>query len=212
MDCHICSKPCESFVHTKTSITYYHCNACEYIFKSPKYYQDLQTQKERYNLHQNNEEDADYRAYFQRFLDFVLPYVSGVHTALDFGCGRSSLLAQLLEEEGISCDYYDPIYHPHTLDDSKKYELIVSTEVFEHLHQSKEVFENLLGRLDKGGYLAIQTEFHTNEHLGFQTWWYPQDPTHIVFFRVKTFEVLCETFACKIVAENGKNMVIIQKM
>jgi len=212
LNCHICSKSCDSFVHEKTNITYYHCKACEYVFKSPECYQDLEAQKERYNLHENNEEDVGYRAYFQRFLDFVLPYVGEVQTALDFGCGRTSLLAKLLEKEGISCDYYDPIYHPDTLDDSKKYDLIVSTEVFEHLYQPKEVFESLLGRLHKGGYLAIQTEFHSNEHTSFQKWWYPQDSTHIVFFRAKTFEVLCKTFGCVFVADNGKNMVVMQKV
>ena len=199
-------------MHAKTNITYYHCKACEYIFKSPDCYQDFEVQKERYNLHENNEEDTGYRAYFQRFLDFVLPCVGEVQIALDFGCGRTSLLAKLLEEEGMKCDYYDPIYHPHTLDDKQKYDLIVSTEVFEHLHQPKEVFENLLGRVNKGGYLAIQTEFHGNEQASFQKWWYPQDPTHIVFFRVKTFEVLCKTFDCVFVADNGKNMVIMQKV
>lgn len=212
VNCHICQKETIVFTHEKTGIKYYHCKACEYIFKSPEYYQDFEAQKERYNLHENNEEDAGYRAYFQRFLDFVLPYVGEVQTALDFGCGRTSLLAKLLEEEGISCDYYDPIYHPNTLVDAKKYDFVASIEVFEHLHQPKEVFENLLGHLHKGGYLAIQTEFHSSEHTSFQKWWYPQDPTHIVFFRTKSFEVLCETFACKILAENGKNIVLMQKI
>ncbi len=182
------------------------------MFKSPEYYQDFDTQKERYNLHENNDEDAGYIAYFQRFLDFTLPLVDRPQNALDFGCGRTSLLASLLEKEGIECDYYDPIYHPDTLEGHKTYDLIVSTEVFEHLHQPKEVFESLLGRLNKGAYLAIQTEFHSNDMDSFQKWWYPQDSTHIVFFRAKTFEVLCKTFGCTFVAENGKNMVIIEKV
>ena len=57
MNCHICDKPTESFKHEKTNITYYYCEACDYIFKSPECYQDLSTQKERYNL--NNEDHAD---------------------------------------------------------------------------------------------------------------------------------------------------------
>jgi SAM-dependent methyltransferase len=192
-------------------MTYYHCKACEYIFKSPECYQDLERQKERYNLHENNENDTGYRAYFQRFLNFILPYVEKPQSALDFGCGRTSLLAKLLKEEGIDCDYYDPIYHPHTLEEKKKYNLIVSTEVFEHLHQPREVFKSLLKRLNVGGYLAIQTEFHSNEKASFEKWWYPQDPTHIVFFRAKTFKVLCEIYRCKFVEDNGKNMVLIKR-
>jgi len=211
VNCHICQQETIVFTHEKTSITYYHCKSCEYIFKSPENYQDFEAQKERYNLHENNDEDAGYIAYFQRFLDFTLPLVSRPRSALDFGCGRTSLLASLLDKEGIACDYYDPIYHTDTLVEGKKYDLIVSTEVFEHLHQPSRVFEDLLEKLHTGGYLAIQTEFHSNDIDSFQKWWYPQDSTHIVFFRAKTFEVLSKNFGCVLLAENGKNMVIIKK-
>ena len=211
MDCHICNKATVSFVHEKTDIKYYHCEDCEYIFKSSEVYQDFDSQKERYNLHENDEEDEGYKAYFKRFLDFTLPLVGHPKTALDFGCGRSSLLASLLEKEGVDCDYYDPIYHPATLSDSKKYELIVSTEVFEHLHHPKEVFESLLGRLEKGGFLAVQTQFHPNNTEDFKKWYYHQDPTHIVFFTAQTFKKLCEEFECEFMGDNGKNMIVLQK-
>ena len=211
MKCHICDKQTESFTHDKTGIMYYHCKACEYIFKSPEFYQDLSTQKERYNLHENDENDEGYQAYFQRFLDFILPLVGKPETALDFGCGRTSLLASLLNNKGIACDYYDPIYHPDTLDEKKKYDLIVSTEVFEHLHQPKVVFESLLKRLKEGGYLALQTQFHPNSIEAFKKWYYHQDPTHIVFFTAHTFRVLCEKYGIEFVGENEKNMVLLKK-
>lgn len=211
MNCHICNNICDTFVHEKTNITYYHCNNCEYIFKSPECYQDFTTQKERYNLHENDENDEGYQAYFQRFLDFILPLLDKPKTALDFGCGRSSLLASLLKKEGIECDYYDPIYHPNTLDEKKKYELIVSTEVFEHLHQPREVFESLLERLEEGGYLALQTQFHPNDVDAFKKWYYHQDPTHIVFFTAHTFRVLCKENGVEFIADNGKNMVLMRK-
>lgn len=198
-------------MHEKTDITYYYCNACEYIFKSPECHQDLIAQKERYNLHENNEEDVGYKAYFKRFLDFIIPLVDKPKTALDFGCGRSSLLATLLETEGINCDYYDPIYHPNRTNDSKKYELIVSTEVFEHLHQPRVVFESLLEQLEEGGYLALQTQFHPNNIEAFKKWYYHQDPTHIVFFTAQTFRVLCKMYGCEFVGDNGKNMAVIKK-
>ncbi|AKF24840.1 methyltransferase [Sulfurovum lithotrophicum] len=211
MTCHICNKPAECFVDEKTKITYCHCKSCEYIFKSSECYQSIEEQKSRYDLHENDEDHPGYRAYFQRFLNFVLPLVGTPKTALDFGCGRSTLLASLLEEKGVHGDYYDPLYHPANLDNSKKYELIVSTEVFEHLHQPKEVFYSLLERLEDGGYLALQTQFHPNDETAFKKWYYHQDPTHIVFFRAKTFRVLAEMYGCEFVGDNGKNMVVIRK-
>jgi len=211
MHCHICDNICEPFVDKKTHIIYYTCSNCEYISKSPEYYQELSTQQERYNLHQNDESDAGYQAYFQRFLDFTLPLVGKPKSVLDFGCGATSLLCKMLEKEGMVCDYFDPIYHPDTLNENKKYELIVSTEVFEHLHQPREVFENLLERLEEGGHLALQTQFHPNDREAFQKWYYHHDPTHIVFFTLRTFEVLCKIYGCEIVGDNGKNMVVIRK-
>ena len=211
VNCHICSQSTSKFVDKKTNITYYHCKSCEYIFKSPLGYQDFDAQKERYNLHENNDEDMHYQAYFQRFLDFTLPLVGTPKCALDFGCGRTSLLATLLEKQGVSCDYYDPIYHPYTLEQGKKYDLIVSTEVFEHLHQPKEVFADVVARLNECGYLAIQTQFHTNDLTQFKTWYYHRDTTHIVFFTSKTFEVLCRQYGCHIVEHNAKNMIVMQK-
>jgi len=211
LQCQICNKTTASFVDEKTDITYHHCKVCEYIFKSPEHYIALDAQKERYDIHENDENSVGYRAYFQRFLDFVLPFVGAPKNALDFGCGESSLLAKMLRESGIETDYYDPIYHPSNLDDSKKYELIVSTEVFEHLHQPRVVFEMLISRLEEGGYLAIQTQFHPNEEEAFKKWWYHQDETHIVFFRAKTFRVLSEMYGCEFVEDNGANMVLLRR-
>ena len=211
LDCHICNEITETFIHEKTNISYYHCKSCEYIFKSPEYYQDFDIQEERYDLHTNDENDEGYIAYFQRFIDFIYPFVSSSKSALDFGCGASSILSKMFEKRRIPCDYYDPIYHPNGMNDNKKYDLIVSTEVFEHLHQPKEVFVSLLERLNKGGYLAIQTQFHTNNIEDFKKWYYHQDPTHVVFFSAQTFKVLCEDLACTFIVDNGKNMLILQK-
>ena len=65
-------------------------------------------------------------------------------------------------------------------------------------------------RLEEGGYLALQTQFHPNDVEAFKKWYYHQDPTHIVFFTAKTFKVLCEVYGCELIADNGKNMVVIK--
>jgi hypothetical protein len=211
MDCLICGHDTRTFVDEKSTIKYYYCPHCECISKSTEHFKPIPEQKERYDLHENNPEDEGYQAYFQRFLDFVLPLVGTPQTALDFGCGRSSLLADMLSNEGIQCDYYDPIYHPENLDNSKKYQLIVSTEVFEHLHDTKTVFEMLMGLLDERGYLALQTQFHPNDIDAFKKWYYHLDPTHIVFFTPQTFKFLCDISRGAFIKDNEKNMVVIRK-
>ena len=212
MDCHICNQPTSSFLYEHSSIKYYHCLDCEYIFKDQKYYQSIDAQKSRYDLHTNSEEDQGYIDYFNRFIYFVMPYLdSNVSYALDFGCGRSTLLGKLLEGHNIMCHSYDPIYHRDGIETNKKYDLVVSTEVFEHLHSPKDVFRKLNTLLKSSGYLAIQTQFHSNDKQKFKNWYYHKDETHITFFRPKTFEVLAKEFEFKVLGDNGKNIVILQK-
>ena len=211
MKCPICTHLCQYFDDLSSRVGYYHCHRCALIFKSPEHYQDFDAQKKRYDLHQNDEEDAGYRAYFGRFLDFVLPRVPGVRNALDYGCGATSLLASMLEEEGIACDSYDPIYHPDHAYREKRYDLIVSVEVFEHLHHPEEVFSELLEGLKPGGYLAIQTQFHPDSESQFLKWYYRLDPTHIFFFRPETFHYLAERYGCRYIGDDGEKVVVIQK-
>lgn len=211
MKCHICNDKTIMFTVTYSGIVCHYCKSCEYIFKDPSCYQPVKAQKERYDLHTNDENDEGYRAYFQRFVDFVIPHIGKPMTALDFGCGKSTLLSDILKNIGIDTDAYDPIYHPENWDDSKKYDLIVSTEVFEHLHQPKEVFETLLEHLNPSGFLAIQTQFHPENEEAFQQWYYHRDPTHIVFFSSKTFKRLAKIYKCNYIADNGKNMVILSR-
>jgi len=211
LHCPLCSHHCLPFIDLKNEVAYFRCSYCQLIFKSPATYQTFLEQKVRYDLHRNSEESDGYRAYFLRFLDFVLPHIGGVRSALDFGCGASTLLAKLLEERGIACDTFDPIYYPDTSYMDRRYDLIVSVEVFEHLHDPKMVFGHLLSRLEKGGYLAIQTEFSPGGIRAFLQWYYRLDPTHVMFFSPETFRYLCGSYACRYRIDNGKNILIVQK-
>ena len=211
MSCLICGKDTETFIDKKSEIEYSYCNNCQCISKSKEHFRPIPDQKERYDLHENDPEDEGYQAYFQRFLDFILPLVGTPKTALDFGCGRSSLLADMLRNEGIVSDYYDPIYHPENMDDSKKYQLIVSTEVFEHLHEPRSTFEELLENVEEGGFIALQTQFHPNDIEAFKKWYYHLDPTHIIFFTPQTFKVLADIYECEVIDHNGKNIIVIKK-
>jgi len=194
----------------KSQIEYFECGRCELIVKSPDKFSDFKEQKMRYDLHENSADDIGYQKYFGRFIDFLLPQIDGVESALDFGCGASTLLSQMLKRYDIECDYYDPIYHPDLSFESRKYDLIVSVEVFEHLHDPRGTFEMLIGRLNTSGYLAIQTEFRSSSREEFLEWYYRLDPTHIVFFSPKTLETLSDIYSLVPISHNSKNMILFQ--
>ena len=211
MECLVCSCECKSFRYEYADLDCYHCPSCELIFKDPKCHETFDKQKQRYDLHENSAENKGYRAYFQKFLDFVLPQIKDTHKALDFGCGESSLLADMLGEIGIDCNYYDPIYHPNDKFQEYRYDLVTSVEVFEHLHDPMAVISELLSILNEDGFIAIRTEFHYNSIERFVDWHYPRDPTHIMFFTPKTFGVIASLYNLKYIGDNGKNMLLLQK-
>ena len=211
MKCPICQTQTQSFSDPKPPTTYYACDACGYIHKAPEHHQDLLAQKDRYDLHQNNPDDPDYRAYFQRFLDFVLSYIQKEGKALDFGSGDSDLLASMLNTSGFEATRYDPIYHPDSAYVSEAFDLIVSTEVFEHLDDPLRTLWHLSEHLTPGGYLALQTQFLPESREAFLTWYYRLDPTHIGFFTPDTLEVMARACGMLYVADDGVNKVVFQK-
>jgi len=211
MQCLICGSRCERFYDPAERMEYYRCNDCELVFKEKKAFADFSVQKKRYDLHENDENDAGYRAYFGTFLDFVLPLCGSPRTALDFGCGASLLLSRMMRERGMDTLAFDPIYHADTPYRDDRYDLIVSVEVFEHLHDPKQVFGELLTLLNPGGYLALRTEFRPRKDEDFLKWYYRMDPTHVVFFSPGTLRKLCTDFDCRYLADNGKNIAVVQK-
>lgn len=211
MHCLICKEKAKEHLDGKLNIKTYKCSNCAFIFKDPTLFASLNEQKKRYDLHQNDSDNAGYRDYFQGFLDYVLPLVNDTGSALDFGCGRSVLLSDMMSENGIVSDYYDPIYHENSNHAEKKYDLITSVEVFEHLHDPVQVFSELLSLLNDNGYLAIRTEFAPMRMADYFSWYYRQDPTHVGFFSIDTFKYMSRELECFYVEDNGKNIVILKR-
>jgi len=210
MKCLICNSSTEHFIDKKDNIEYFECDSCQCIIKSKDNFVDFNKQKQRYDLHENSENSSGYREYFNRFLDFVLDDGKDIKSALDFGCGATSLLAKILKEKNIECDFYDPIYYRDN-NYNKSYDLIVSIEVFEHLHNPKKIFEELVDKLNPKGYLAIQTAFHPQNRDNFLKWYYKLDPTHIIFFSPHTFNILAKEYNLEILKHNSKNIILMQK-
>jgi len=211
MNCLICSKETEGFLDEKLGVKYFECKRCNFIMKSKDTFVNFKEQKKRYDLHENSEDNLGYIEYFNRFVDFILPLTTTPKSALDFGCGATSLLSNILKEKNIDCDFYDPIYYPDNIY-NKSYDLILSVEVFEHLHNPKETFKTLVDKLNSNGYLAIQTAFHPEDRDKFLKWYYKLDPTHIVFFSSQTFQILAEEFGLEIIKDNKKQMILMRKI
>ncbi|MEA2092325.1 MAG: class I SAM-dependent methyltransferase [Campylobacterota bacterium] len=212
-ECKICESNTAPINDVKTDKIYHKCLKCEYIFLEEKFCINVTDEKKHYDNHNNNLESLGYVKMFEDLIEeFVTPEASEIKTALDFGCGEGEVLPILLERHGICCDRYDLFYFPKKVYVDKKYDLIVSTEVFEHLSEPLKVLKNLLSHLNKDGYLLLMTCFHSSDNEKFLKWFYIKDATHIGFFSIKTFEYLAKELNLKIIKHNSKNIIMLQKM
>lgn len=211
--CKICNCNTTVIKDAKYVKIYYRCEECDYIFLDDIHYLDAGLEKEHYDNHENNLESLGYVDMFENLIEeFISIDAKEIKTALDFGCGEGEVLPILLERRGIFCDRYDLFYFPQKVYKNKKYDLIVSTEVIEHLASPLDTLKELLLHLNKDGYLLLMTYFHPSDDEKFLKWFYIKDITHIGFFSIKTFEYMASELSLKIIKHNSKNSIMFRKI
>ena len=105
-----------------------------------------------------------------------------IHEVLDYGCGVDGYLNSISEKLQINVDgfevspktltilqdrfpssqFFDPISFSNT---KKRYDLIVLSDVLEHLSEPKELLDSLRGKLRAGGLIWIQQPLENNRTL-----------------------------------------------
>ena len=212
MLCKICKSDTISFYSAPLSKHYFYCQTCEFIGLVPSFIVPLEREKAQYDNHHNSLENEGYVKMFEDFMDLFWNKLTckAIH-ALDFGSGPTPVLGELLRRRGAKVDCYDKFYQPQTIFEHQTYDLITSTEVFEHLENPLETLKMLTQYLAPNGIIALMTLFHPNDTELFLKWWYPRDPTHISFFTCKTLEILAKECDLKVVGGDGKRVVILQK-
>jgi hypothetical protein len=213
MRCLICNQDAIVIYFEPKKWEFSHCKKCEYFFKNPKYYVDQDTELNQYNNHNNTIDSQGYVDMFEKFIDSTFgTYIDAINDVLEFGSGPGPVLSELLKRRALNVDIYDKFFSPKKVYEGKKYDLITSTEVIEHIDNPKEIFEFFATHIKKGGYLALMTQFHSNDAKEFLEWWYKNDPTHISFFRPHTFEVLAGMNRFRIVKHDFKKSILLQKL
>lgn len=211
LKCRLCSDSTGHKIETKDQRVFYLCAACEFISLDPKFFLTKEEEKARYDLHENTIEDLGYVKMFTDFIDFAIePHKENIEKALDFGSGPGPVLASLLEDNGFNTDIYDPYFAADTQLKESSYDLITATEVFEHFNKPRESIAKLVSLLKPKAYLAVMTCFPPAKQ-DFDAWWYKNDPSHVSFYSLKSFEYLAREFSLKITRDNGKNIIVFQK-
>jgi SAM-dependent methyltransferase len=186
MDCLFCDNlSTTAFAHLGER-RYFRCPQCQLVFLDPQQRLDSAGEKAHYDLHENDPDDPNYRAFLRRLSN---PLVEKLHRGsygLDYGCGPGPALAPMLSERGFVMDIYDPLYFNDESLLENQYDFITCTEVVEHFHSPREEFARFDSLLRPGGWLAIMTSWLT-EDIDFSRWHYPRDPTHVCFYSQETF-------------------------
>ena len=209
MKCTICNNKVISFEDIEQKKTFFHCLYCELIFLDKKFYVSFEDEKKQYDYHENSLENEGYVKMFDDFLDYTL---EGLHvkSVLDFGSGPTPVLAELLKRRGLLVEHFDKFYQPKEVYKDKKYDLITSTEVFEHLENPKKILKFLANHLNPDGIIVIMTLFHSNKTEDFLKWWYRRDPTHITFFTPKSIEVMASECGLKTLKHDARRVILLK--
>lgn len=213
MLCKICFQPTKLYKNPQFSHFYHYCQSCEGIFLDNAFCVDEQHEKKQYDQHHNTLENEGYVHMFEKFLDFFWEDLTcKTPKVLEFGSGPTPVLSHLLQKRGAIVTCYDKFYHPSDAYKTYTYDLITSTEVFEHLDNPLQTLTLLAQHINSGGYIALMTLFHDNTIEGFWKWWYRRDPTHITFFTPKTLKVLANQCGLTLIKTDEKRVALLKKM
>ena len=210
MKCKICNSKTKIIFSYDNDKIYKYCPSCQAIFLRDDFIVDSAREKSQYENHNNSFESKGYVKMFEDFLDYFWQDLDKNATnALDFGSGPGPVLAEILKNRALHVEVFDKFYQPDPIYKGKKYDLITSTEVFEHLQNPLETLKLFKKHLKKGGLIAIMTLFHDNNEENFLKWWYRRDPTHILFYTPKTFEVLANMCGLKVIKCDDRRIVVL---
>lgn len=209
IDCSLCGSSDVRKIPAEVSWNIYHCNVCSFRFVGPETFLSPEKEKERYCLHQNSIEDQGYLDFLNQVVQPVMPFLKPGMRILDYGCGPTPALQHLLNQIGFSCEIYDPFFYPNI--PQGKFDVIFSTEAFEHFFAPGKEIEKLANLLNPGGLLGIMTLFYPENEEDFYKWYYLRDPSHVCFYNEKVFEHICGKWGFGKVFSDGKRVEVLTK-
>ena len=179
--------------HREAARDYFRCLSCELVFLAPAQRPSFDEEIGRYSAHQNREDDRGYLDFLSRLADPVIERVPAGARGLDYGCGPSRAMAQLLSRRGRPTAPYDPVFRPDGALLESTYDFVTCSEVLEHVHRPTELLQRLNGLIIAGGTLGVMTGMY-DERTSFGTWWYRRDRTHVCFYHQATMEWIARAF------------------
>lgn len=168
-----------------------------------------EAQRARYEQHENRSDNVEYVRRFENLIGGVERILPGPRRVLDYGCGPGQVLIEMLQQRGDVAIGYDPFFAPK-LDPSRPFDVVVSTETFEHFSDPRGELRRICDLLRPEGVLAVMTQLHPGAEF-FGDWWYARDPTHVCFYSRQTMEWIAEDFGLELLECDGVRLCYFAK-
>lgn len=176
---------------------------------APSYRLSENEERKRYELHNNNPQDTEYRKFLRRLADPLCEMLNPGAQGLDFGSGPGPTLSLIMQERGFRVATYDPFFAPDSENLKQQYDFVTATEVIEHLFHPNDEIDQLISLIRPGGLLAVMTEVRDPE-IAFGEWHYPRDPTHVAFYDELTMHWIASHWGLEVVSPQ-RNVRIFRK-
>ena len=152
-----------------------------------------EAERERYLLHENEPDDANYRAFLARLLDEVTPLLEPGAEGLDYGCGEPPVLVIMLRERGFRAEGWDLFFAPDAAPLKRTWDFVTCSETAEHFSRPLIEFERFDRLVRPGGIIGVMTQM-LQDRADFADWHYRYDQTHISYFSSTTMRWIAGRF------------------
>jgi len=207
--CLLCSTGNASLILEADNMSYYKCSTCDLIFVPPEQHLPEDEEKRRYNLHENDPADPEYRSFLNTLLGPLTEKLTNGSSGLDYGCGPGPTISEMMEELGFDVTNFDPYFFNNRDALNNIYDFVTCTEVVEHFRNPGHEWQQLAKLVKKGGWIGVMTDF-VDDKTDFSRWHYRRDQTHIAFYSKKTFFWLAHQFNLK-VSFPCKRVVLLER-
>lgn len=172
---------------------YLQCNNCLLIFMDKNTLLEPTVESLRYQHHKNDIRTSGYEKFLRELINPILEQVDKTSVGLDYGSGPYPMLSEIIKEDGYKIEIYDPFFANDKSKLVKSYDYITCCEVAEHFYNPNKEFKRLKNMLRINGILGIRTGILTKD-INFESWYYKEDDTHVVFYTPESIKWICEHF------------------
>ncbi len=208
-DCPVCGDEASYVILETSDMRYRECPVCRVLYLEREFFPEPEEEHARYRTHRNTPDNPGYTDFLNRLASPLLERVKPGYKGLDYGCGSEAVLADMLGSAGMEMSIYDPFFHPDRAVLNNSYNFIACSEVVEHFHFPAQEFIRLKSMLKPKGVIGIMTCIYSDE-IDFSTWYYRKDFTHVVFYRIETFEVISRNLGLSM-EHPAKNIIFLYK-